>query len=62
MSFVIMHCDSELTYYLQILVNTHGQFAQGMLGVPDMITQITFSNIIDEQTYFTQKLLVGKQY
>ena len=46
MSFTIIYCDIELEHYLQILVNKHGKLAQGMLGVLDMITKITFPTLL----------------
>ena len=42
----------ELEHYLQILVNKRGKFVQGMLGVSDIITVITFPILLINKVIF----------
>ena len=41
MSFTIKYCDIELEDYWQIPVNKLWKYAQGMLGVLNVITKLT---------------------
>ena len=61
MSFTIKYCDIELEDYWQITVNKLIKCAQGMLGVLDMITELT-STILLINKLILREALEGKKY